>query len=191
MLRFCLPGSVGSAEGQGPSAVAWSPPGVCHHPAGAGGICLHSQQKFHCGFHTADRGAASPPLLLPPYLPYQNSFLPRAWCAGALLPQGTGEMSLSLQLLRAAAALQLLWANTPQANSTCSQRLGQLLKMIVFLPLCTCGHPQSAHPQLSFLRCLPNSPWLKGEDLGVFQGQFSAAAVDVFRAGAEDQAQRK
>lgn len=67
MLRFCLPGSVGSAEGQGPSAVAWSPPGVCHHPAGAGGICLHSQQKFHCGFHTAGRGAASPPLPLPPY----------------------------------------------------------------------------------------------------------------------------
>lgn len=99
-------------------------------------------------------------------------------------------MSLSLWLLHVAAALQLLWA-----NSTCSsaahgsQSPGQLLKIIFFLSLCTCGHPQSSHPQLAFLLFLPNSPLLKGEDLGVFEGQFSSAAADAFVAGVEDQAQ--
>lgn len=42
-----------------------------------------------------------------------------------------------------------------------------------------------------FLLFLPNSPWLKGEDFGVFQGQFGSAAVDVFFAGVKDEVQRE
>lgn len=155
-------------------------------------IYLHSQQRFLCSCPPPGMGVASPPLLLPvccrmaPFLPAPTSLA----CRSSLVPCGTSKMSLSLWLLRVAAVLQLLWAKpTCSRAANGSQSLGQRLKIIPFLPFCTCGHPQSSHPQLAFLLFLPNSPWLKGEDLGVFEGQFSSAAADVFIAGVEDQAQ--
>lgn len=136
---------------------------------------------------TRHGGCLSSPLA--PSLLQNGSFSPCSHQPG--LPELSGPLWHQQNVpVTLAAALQLLWANpTCSRAAHGSQSLGQCLKIIPFLPFCTCGHPQSSHPQLAFLLFLPNSPWLKGEDLGVFEGQFSSAAADVFIAGVEDQAQ--